>query len=260
MNIVSLEERIQTVIDKCRGRVSVAIDMCPHSITIHADTTYSAASLIKVPILLEGYRQVQQGVIDLEELVTVPQKDKVGGAGVLTSLSDAATLTIKDLLTLMIIVSDNTATNLLIDRLTQQSIHELCRQLDLQHTSLQRKLMDFEAITKGLDNLTSASDMVKCLKMIDKSQVFEKENRDRMLHTLQQQQFYDKLPAKMNRDIVSIANKTGELPGVEHDCAIVHYKDQTVYVAVLIDELDDNYEGRQIITEIGHLLYTYLVE
>ncbi|MBM7703230.1 serine hydrolase [Metabacillus iocasae] len=259
MNIVSLEQSIYDVITQCEGRVSIAIDLHPHTISINSQEIYPAASLIKIPILLAGVRQAQQEVIDLEQLVTIPPKEKVGGAGVLSALSDTITLTVKDLLTLMIIVSDNTATNLLIDRLGRKSIDELCNVLSLEHTSIKRKLMDFEGMERGFDNQTSASDMIRCLKAIDKSTLFESTSRDMMLHILGQQQFYDKLPAMMNRQIVSVANKTGELPGVEHDCAIIRYKGKTAYIAVLIDQLENNHIGRQTITQIGHLLYTYLV-
>lgn len=245
-------------IDKSIGRFSVAIDLPSHSIKINHDTPYSAASLIKVPILLEGFRQAEQGKIDLNEMVMVPKEDRVGGAGVLATLSETISLTVEDLLTLMIIVSDNTATNLIIDRIGSEAINNLCNALALNHTNLSRKLMDFQAIEQGYNNFTSASDIITCLRIMDQSPLFSEQSREKMLFILHQQQFNTKLPARMDRKRVFIANKPGELPGVEHDCAIVRCEGKTAYIVVLIDGLGENESARDTIAEIGKLLYDYL--
>lgn len=260
MNENLLEERILDAIDKCKGRISIAIDLASHSIQINSDTPYSAASLIKIPILLEGFRQSEQGEIDLDETVMVPNEYRVGGAGVLSTLSEKFSLTLEDLLTLMIIVSDNTATNLIIDRLGSDPINNHCNSLALKHTKLSRKMMDFQAMKQGYDNFTSASDIIICLRSLDQGTLFSQQSRDKMLYILHQQQFNTKLPAKMDKEKIYVANKTGELPGVEHDCAIVRREKKTAYIAVLIDELDENESARDTITEIGKLLYDYLTK
>ncbi|MGM0851178.1 MAG: serine hydrolase [Bacillota bacterium] len=260
MNEKLLEERILDTIDKSIGRVSVAIDLPSYSIQINNDTPYSAASLIKVPIFLEGFRQAEQRNIDLNETVMVPKEDRVGGAGVLSTLSENISLTVEDLLTLMIIVSDNTATNLIIDRLGSDAINNLCNFLALKHTKLSRKLMDFQAIEQGYNNFTSASDIITCLRILDQGQLFSEQSREKMLYILNQQQFDTKLPARMDREKVFIANKTGELPGVEHDCAIVRSQEKTAYIAVLIDELGENESARDTIAKIGKFLYDYLTK
>ena len=255
----SLEDNIRKIIDLCDGRVSVVIDLPLQSIIINGDRPYSAASLIKIPILLEGFRQSEKGQISLSDKVMVPKKGRVGGAGVLASLSENLSLTIEDLLTLMIIVSDNTASNLLIDRLGSNSIQELCHSLNLKETRLLRKMMDFKAMEGGLNNFTSALDIITCLKVMDHSPEFSQTSREKMLNILQQQQFDHKLPAKMDKDAVFVGNKTGELPGVEHDCAILKYGDKTGYIAVLIDELEENESGKYIIAQIGKLVFDFLV-
>jgi beta-lactamase class A len=260
MNEKLLEERILDSIDKCIGRISVAIDLPSHSIRINSDTPYSAASLIKVPILLEGFRQSEQGKIDLDETVLVPKEYRVGGAGVLSTLSEKISLTVEDLLTLMIIVSDNTATNLMIDRIGSEAINNLCNSLALKHTNLSRKLMDFQAMEQGHDNITSASDIITCLRILDQSQLFSQQSRGKMLYILHHQQFDTKLSARMDKEKIYIANKTGELPGVEHDCAIVRCEEKTAYIAVLIDELGENESARDTIAEIGKLLFDYLTK
>jgi beta-lactamase class A len=253
-----LEQKIQKVVDESQGRTSLAIEFPTYSITHHSEVQYSAASLIKLPILLEGFRQIQEGKLNPDEIITVPQAGKVGGAGILSHLSQQSKVTIHDLLTLMIIVSDNTATNLLIDRIGMTSVSEICKRLGLKYTQLNRKLMDFDALKAGVDNHMSASDALICMKAIDKNEMFHASRRESMLNMLYNQQFNHKLPAKINRAHVYVANKTGELPGVEHDCAILRYKEHTVYAAVLIEGLRDNVRGREMIIKIGEYLNEYI--
>jgi beta-lactamase class A len=255
-----LEYKIRKIMVRCNGRVSVAVELPSHSFHIDGDRSYSAASLIKIPILLEAFRQAQEGDISLSDMITIPKEGRVGGAGVLVSLSDHLTLTVEDLVTLMIVVSDNTASNLLIERLGSNAIQKLCNTLKLKHTRLLRKLMDFEALEKGLDNYTSALDIISCLKVLDIGTEYSQTNRKKMLHILQQQQFDTKLPSRMDREKVYIGNKTGELPGVEHDCAIIKFREKTAYIAVLIDELGENESGKDTIAQIGKLIYDFLIQ
>ncbi|MGG4168034.1 serine hydrolase [Rossellomorea vietnamensis] len=255
-----LENNIREIVIRCNGRVSVAVELPSYSFHINGDSTYSAASLIKIPILLEGFRQAQEGKISLSDRVTIPKEGRVGGAGVLVSLSDHLTLTVKDLLTLMIIVSDNTASNLLIERLGSNAIQDLCDTLQLKQTRLLRKLMDFEAVEQGLNNYTSALDILSCLKVLDIGKEYSPTSRKKMLHILHQQQFDTKLPSRMDRGSVYIANKTGELPGVEHDCAIIKFREKTAYIAVLIDELGQNEPGKDTIAQIGKLMSDFLIK
>ncbi|MEI2663143.1 serine hydrolase [Rossellomorea sp. LJF3] len=255
-----LEYKIRDIMVRCKGRVSVAVELPSHSFHIDGDRSYSAASLIKIPILLEAFRQAQEGEISLSDMVTIPKEGRVGGAGVLVSLSDHLTLTVEDLVTLMIIVSDNTASNLLIERLGSNAIQQLCHTLKLKHTRLLRKLMDLEAMEQGLNNYTSALDIISCLKVLDIGTEYSQTNRKKMLHILQQQQFDTKLPSRIDREAVYIGNKTGELPGVEHDCAIIKFREKTAYIAVLIDELGESDSGKDTIAQIGKLIYDFLIK
>ncbi|OXS56769.1 hypothetical protein B1B00_16740 [Bacillus sp. DSM 27956] len=255
-----LEYKIREIMVRSKGRVSVAVELPYHSFHIDGDRSYSAASLIKIPILLEAFRQAQEGDIFLSDMVTIPKEGRVGGAGVLVSLSDQLTLTIEDLVTLMIIVSDNTATNFLIDRLGSNAIQELCHSLKLKHTRFLRKMMDFEALEQGVNNYTSALDIITCLKVLDIGKEYCQTSRGKMLHILGQQQFDTKLPSRMDREAVYIGNKTGELPGVEHDCAIIKYREKTAYIAVLIDGLGETESGKDTIAQIGKLIYDFLIK
>ncbi|WP_226674550.1 serine hydrolase [Rossellomorea aquimaris] len=255
----SLEQNIRDVVMYSNGRVSVAVELPTQFIQINGHQSYPAASLIKLPILMEGFRQAEEGKISLLDKVSIPIEGRVGGAGVLASLSEEISLNIEDLLTLMIIVSDNTASNFLIDRLGSSAIQGLCDSLNLKQTKLLRKFMDFQAIEQGYNNHTSAMDILTCLKLIDKSPNYSLNSRGKMLNILHHQQFKDKLPSLMDLEMVFVANKTGELPGVEHDCGILRYGNKHAYIAVLIDKLEDNESGKGTIAKVGKLIYDFLI-
>ncbi len=121
-------------------------------------------------------------------------------------------------------------------------------------------MMDFEAIDRGLDNYTTPIDMMTCLKIINEGSYLSETSRKTALEIMSYQQFQDKLPGMMDLDRIFVANKTGGLPHVEHDCAIFKYKGKTAYAAVLMDDLDDVFAGRQKISRIGKHLYDDLLE
>jgi len=146
----------------------------------------------------------------------------------------------------MIIVSDNMAANYLIERLGMDRVNRRCQQLRMSSTILQRKMMDQEARERKLENYTSPLDIIRCLKAIqnNKNQSCKK--------ILSHQQLLDKLPYYFEENsCIRIANKTGELDKVEHDCAIIEHEDEIIYVAVLTDQLTTNFKGKQIIQLIG---------
>jgi beta-lactamase class A len=131
--------------------------------------------------------------------------------------------------------------------------------MGLQETVLNRKMMDFKAKERGSDNFTSPIDMIACLKVINEGDYLSELSRKTALEILHHQQFLDKLPAMIDIDKIFVANKTGSLPRVENDCAVFKYKGRTAYVVVLMDELEDTFAARQIISRIGKYISDYLV-
>jgi beta-lactamase class A len=250
---MNLKEKITKDLVDFKGRVGVAIEIEYERYEFHSGEVFPSASVIKVPILIECLKQSELGKIDLDEFIKIT--DRAGGSGVLQALSTNLSLTIKDLMTLMITVSDNTATNMLINIVGMDQINQTMEEIGLHSTRLQRKMMDFAAKEKGLDNVTSPSDMVKCLKIIHEEDFLSANSRRMALDILHFQQFHDKLLAMINTDKVFTANKTGSLSNVENDCAIIKAGSKTAYVAVLTDQLPDPYEARQVISRIGKHIY-----
>lgn len=252
-----LKGKIEKELSALSGRFGVAVEIEGKSIFVNSGEVFRSASLIKVPILIEALRQSEIGELNVNELVSII--NHAGGSGVLQAFSRSAVLTMKDLMTLMITVSDNTATNMLIDRLGMDVINGAFEKMGLRHTALNRKMMDFDAIEKGQNNYTSPIDMLTCLKIINEGSYLTEESRAAALKIMSLQQFQDRLPGMMDLNKVFVANKTGSLAHVEHDCAVITYKGKTAYAAVLMDRLDDVFAGKQIISRIGKHIYDYLL-
>ncbi len=242
----------------CDGRVSVYIHTEDGVIETNADDVISSASLIKVPILLAGLSQAEKGMLQLDEEAEVKDAARVGGAGVLQSMSKGLKVKFIDLMTLMIIVSDNTATNLIIERLGIEKINQLIKGLGYNCTELNRKMMDFEALKNGMDNTTTARDMVSGIKALAEQSLLTGKYTQKALDILEKQQYKNKLANTIDTEKVKVASKTGELPGIEHDCCIFTHKGKTVYAAVLVDQLQSQAAGRELLSAIGSLINQYI--
>ncbi|MGA9228371.1 MAG: serine hydrolase [Mesobacillus sp.] len=251
MNIEQLKKNVYSELAGCKGRASLFMEIEGKIIEFNSQEVYQSASLIKIPILYEALRQIEAGIISPDEHVIIRDSDKIGDTGVLQAIHGVKSYAIKDLLTLMVIVSDNSATNLIIDLLRMESINKTIRSLLMKNTILQRKMLDFQSIKSGMDNFTTAADIVTCLKKGVTGTALTKASRDTFLSILNQQQFREKLPAYMNEEYIIAGNKTGELPGLEHDCAIVTFGQNRTFIAVLIDNLTDPEIGKSAIRQIG---------
>lgn len=254
-------QSVEEIINSTQARISITVEIDEQKIIEKdSDREYLSASLIKIPIMMEAYRQSELGTICLTDLIEIKDFQKVGGSGVLHSLTGGTQLSIKDLLTLMIIVSDNTATNIMIELLGKDNINQFCRDIGAHHTKVERKLMDVQAKAKGYENITTASDMICLLKELDQNEFLSKNSTLDIQKCLSAQQFRHKLPGLMDQDLMKIANKTGEMEGIEHDVAIIHYGRKKAYIAVLIDQLEQNFLGQVSIAKIGESVYEYLLK
>ncbi|MFB9835850.1 serine hydrolase [Actinoallomurus acaciae] len=212
------------------------------AIEIAPDHPFTAASLIKLPILATA---LDSGPPFDERL---PVRPAAGGSGVLAHLADVADMSVRDLLTLMIVVSDNTATNVLIDRIGREAVNAWCARHGLTATVLARHMMDLEARARGLNNLTSAADVASVLARLADSPF--------AVQALEAQQFNDRLPRHLPPEF-RLAHKTGELSGVRHDAGIVYPPaGPPVVVAALTEGIAD---GAGLIAECGRLVFAALV-
>lgn len=215
-------------LEKCPGKVSV---YCKNLVTgevrgFQPDLPLVAASVIKLPILGEAFRQAEGGLLSLEEEFSIRQEDKMPSCGALTYLHDGVRVTLRDLCTLMIILSDNTATNLLIDRLGMDGVNAFLRQRGLQKTTLRRRLFDAAASARGLQNTITTGEMGLLLEKMYRGQwVSPKADAD-MLGILKNQRLNGKIPFFLKD--YDMAHKTGEDEGITHDVALVYARQPLV--------------------------------
>lgn len=260
MNLQSIEEKVLELVNGFDGRIGYKIENDNgDSISYHEAESFQSASLIKIPMIIEGYRQAEKKEIYLNQPLTIPRFEVTRGSGVLHTLSDKVMLTVEDLLTIMITISDNTATNMMMNMLGFDEINKCIQELGLQNTVLQRRMFDFKALKEGRDNTTSAVDTVTCLKAIHTGDFLTKGSQEKILFIFDQQQIKDKLPSQMGKG-VKVGNKTGNIRGVAHDAAIIRSETENVYAAVLTEDFTSEEESRQIISKIGKLIYDEMVK
>ncbi len=185
-----------------------------------ADISLVAASVIKLPILVEAFRQARDGLVSMDESVSIRPEQKMPSCGALTYLHDGLTVTLRDLCVLMMIVSDNTATNILIQRLGMENVNAGMRKLGLQKSTLRRLLFDSEASARGLENTVTAWEMGQLLEMLYKGECVSPEADAEMLSILRDQRLNGKMPFFLHN--LKIAHKTGEDDGITHDVGIVY--------------------------------------
>ncbi|MBT2639595.1 serine hydrolase [Bacillus sp. ISL-39] len=257
MNIDDLRKKLLEELAGCKGRASLFLEIEEVIIEINSNEVYQSASLIKMPILFEALRQIDEGTLQKERLVAIREGERIGDTGVLHAMI-MKQLPVQDLLSLMIIVSDNSATNLVIDMIGTSSINSTMSRIGMKNSTLQRKMLDFNAIQSGKDNFTSAADIGLCLKEAVTGGSLKIRSRNTFHSLLLQQQFKEKLPVYMDDTLLKIGNKTGELPGVEHDCGIITYGDKQAFIVVLIDSLSETELGKATIRQIGKHINSFI--
>ncbi len=186
----------------------------------NAEVPLLAASVIKLPVMAEAFRQMEAGLVDENECFCVQSTDMLPGCGALNLMHDGIKATFLDLIKLMIALSDNTATNLIIRRVGMKAVNEHMRSLGLMGTQLNRLLFDADASSQGLENRVSAADMGKLLALIYRGALVSKEASARMLSILFEQRLSGKLPLALPRE-VGVAHKTGEDEGITNDVGLV---------------------------------------
>lgn len=194
----------------------------------HADRPLPAASVIKIYLMAAMFDAFESGALDPERYISVPDKAKVPSCGVLTYLSGLHEITLRDLVELMIIVSDNTATNLLWDVYEEhfgagsltRFAHEVLHCTD---TSLNRKMFDAKKAAQGIENYTSARDAAKLLDALYAKTLISPEASAQMLGILHDQRLNGKIPFHLHtiNPVPLIAHKTGEDYRITHDVSII---------------------------------------
>jgi beta-lactamase class A len=247
-----LETSIHDVDRNLDGVMGVAIEDLSNGQTffLQPDEVFPQASSIKIAVLAELYRQAQQGKLKLTDLYTVQQWDLVPDSDIMNGLTPSVTrLTLRDLATMMIAVSDNSATNVLIERVGMDNVNALLDSLSLPHTRLRRKMMDLKAATEGRENISTPREMMTLLDALYRGKVLNKEMTDdffAMLSTHKDSWIPRDLPANTR-----IANKPGELEAVRNDSGVIFLENRPYILCVMTTYLRNERDGEEAITKVS---------
>ena len=254
------KKKIEKIISQVEGNVCINFyDLNKNNgFSVNGDKKVLSASMIKLLILAELMKKIFENKFSLSDTVMMANFMKIGGDGVLKELNTGHHFTLKELATLMIILSDNQATNILIDFLGMENINQLGKELDLKETFLGRKMMDAEARKKGYDNYTCADDISLLLKLIYQEKLINKEASQLMLDILLRQQQGERLQRYLPSDI-KIAHKCGDLDNLENDGGIIWLGDRA-YILVVLTNGMPNLQCKQIIGKISKFVYDKMEE
>ncbi len=222
MKWAAMETAVRKKVAAFRGEVGLVIrDLgTGWTLQIDPDKAFAAASMVKVPIMAACLEAQTEGRLSLEDRMTLKRSDKTLGSGLLRRKRSGSVFTVDQLVELMVAHSDNTATNMLIDRLGFDYLNGVFREMGLETTSLARKMMDFGSRGKGVENYTTAREMADILERMYRRDCFSAEVSGMCLDYLKSQKVNDRIPRLLPKNVV-VAHKTGLEREVCHDAGIV---------------------------------------
>jgi beta-lactamase class A len=254
------EKRVQEIAARVDGVVGYAIvDLTSgERIGRLESAAFPTASAIKLAIVYELFKQAEEQKIRLTDMVTLERARAVGGTGVLVEMG-TPTLSIRDYAVLMVTLSDNTATNILIDRLGMERITARMQTLGLNGTKLRRHMMDTAAARRGDENVSTPDELARLLEAMHgplsgpaKAGHYLLGEAIDLLKKPKENRLRKGLP-----EGVQSADKSGELEGVRVDAGIVFAKNRPYVLSVMTTFLKDEAEGERAIEEISRAAYEY---
>ncbi len=223
----------------------------------NAEMRFSAASLIKLPIAYKYHGKCLSGGLSSQSVFQLQKEHWVDGCGVLKDAAPGSEFNLDHIAHVMLTQSDNVATNILIDMLGLEPINRTIGDLGMHGTSLQRKMYDFEAKARGLDNWITPGDVQAFLLRLQNPRPHERKICAYIIQTLKDQQLNHKLPALLPPG-TPVAHKTGELTGVEHNAGIIYGPKRTCCITAMTQGLEDNSRGVDFCRQAGRLVYAAL--
>lgn len=260
-----LDSHVSETVDKFDGAMGVAIvDLTDErAIFKNEDRVFPTASSIKIAVLLELYRQEQQaragaqGKARLNDLYDVDPKVLVGYSSIMEGLTPGLTkVTNRDIAQFMIAVSDNTASNVLIDHVGMENVNATLRSLGLTKTLLRRHMMDFEAAKRGNENVSTPREMTQLLEAVYKGKALNQELTAqfiKQLSTLKESELQHDLPGMG----VQVADKPGNLKGVRTDSGIVFVKGRPFVISVMTENARNIHVASARICELALEAFRY---
>jgi len=258
MSQEKLTQRLEAAKNWFSGEYSLAARNLKtgEEILVDEHRTYPTASTFKVPIMVEVFRQIDAGEFGLHDRIELKESDKVVGSGVFRDMEAGLNPTIHDVLLLMIIVSDNTATNMLIDKVGRERINATMQEFGFSSINIVNKI-DFEAMDGDNRKLAIASpwDLMRIMDKIVRKEMISAEASEAMLHILGRQHYMGQGPRYLGYNpydenpTMWIGNKTGSLSGMRADTVLVRLSNGTDIAFAVMNEFStmpgfgSEYEG-----------------
>jgi beta-lactamase class A len=248
----TIDQRVHAAMQNFPGVVSIYAKNLDTGLSyeLRADAPVPTASTIKLPIMVELFAEAKEGRLDWNQKLALTDQDKVSGSGVLTELSGGDSLPIRDLMHLMIVVSDNTATNLILDRIGGNAVNDRMAHLGLKQTAVMRKIMQGKSHPEGTTEegkkpgneqwgtgRSCPRDMVLLLEKLYRGELVSKAASDEMIAVLKRQQDHTGVGRDM-KDTV-IAHKSGALDHLRSDVAIVYSQHGPIAMAITVSNIPE---------------------
>jgi beta-lactamase class A len=269
-----LEKRVQNLIARpaaAEGTApappspEVAVALVPldgrSSMMIRPDESFHAASTMKVPVMIELFRQAEAGMLRLDEQLSVRNEfhSIVDGSVYTMDVSDDSdaevykavgkTMTLRDLNEAMITVSSNFAANLLIERLGAKNVQQTVHRLGAAGVTVLRGVEDQKAFDKGLNNTTTARGLATLLEKLAAGKAVSAPADAEMIEVLKRQKFNDAIPAGVPAG-TPVAHKTGTITRIHHDAAIV-YGPKPYVLVILVRGIQEQKQSAALMASIS---------
>ena len=272
-NPEKLKSRIIEKFKSVPGTFAVAfktVSPDPVEILINADEVFHAASTMKTPVMIEAYRQAESGEFNFDDSIVVKNEfrsivdssefsldiDRDGGEKLYDFVGKKRR--IYDLVYDMIIHSSNLATNLIIEYLGAENVNRTMHEMGAKNINILRGVEDIKAFDAGMNNTTTARDLMIIFEKIAAGKAISKHASENMIKILLDQQYNEIIPALLPED-VKVAHKTGSINGVQHDSGIVFLPDGKKYVLVLLSKnLEDTDKAVKMMAEISGIIYQFI--
>ena len=271
----SLDLKIRNLLEQVEGDFAIAfqdLNREKNNFFLNENEKFHAASTMKVPVMIEMYNQASQGKFSLNDSILVENKFKSivdDTSYEMNAAEDSEPLlydrigkqvTFFDLMYQMIIMSSNLATNILVKEIGCKNITTSMKRLGAYDTEVLRGVEDQKAYDLGLNNVTTAKDLMTIIKSIAVPSVELSEDQMAMINVLKDQKFNDIIPRFLPID-VEVAHKTGSITGLHHDAGIIYLPNGESYVLILLSKnLKDFDEGTLTLAKISRLIYDHVID
>ncbi|MFA1822500.1 serine hydrolase [Virgibacillus oceani] len=260
-----LKNNVEEIVNEADtdGNIGVFIETSEGIININETEVMSSASVIKVPILAEAVRQAERGDLVWDDEVLVEASDAVGGSGVIRDMDLPVVMPVRELAELMMTVSDNTATNMIAERVGFDQINWTCIELGCEETVMQNSIYTSMPQDRGPHNYTTAKDMATVVAGVINKDIFSQEGKEEFLRIMREVPD-GRLTAYKDPEIhgdIQTGRKGGSTasPRVLHDVGVFTLGEEEIYAAVLTHNVVPN-TATPTIAEIGKVIMDYMVE